>query len=168
MAGLSGPSRPVTLPVPPNNDTPFGMVARGANVYATIAHSNLEALVVNGQIISSAAGPTPFQSGSGFLHAPCWNALHGQFLFSSDSPGRQLYRYLVSNNSIFFDKVVAPRFQGSPTDLDIVDGIMGVIDGGADGVNSNVSVFDIDSEGEPILRFLVRIAAPINGAAIIQ
>ena len=167
-AGLFGPSRPVTLPVPPNNDTPFGMVARGANVYATIAHSNLEALVVNGQIASMAAGPTPFQSGSGFLHAPCWNALSGQFLFSSDSPGKQLYRYLVSNSSIFFDKAVAPKFQGSPTDLDIVDGLMGVIDGGSDGGNSNVSLFDIDSEGEPTLRFSVRIAAPINGAAIIQ
>ena len=39
IAGLSGPNRPVVLPNAPNNDTPFGMAARGANVYVTIAHS---------------------------------------------------------------------------------------------------------------------------------
>ena len=149
MAGLSGPNRPVLLPTAPNNDTPFGMVARGANVYVTIAHSNLETLVVNGQIVSSAAGPTPFKDrAGGFLHAPCWNALSGQFLFSADSPGKQLLRYLVSDNNVFFDKAgrrhavgVADRSGGRRT------GLLGVIDGG-DGAISNASLFDIDSEGE--------------------
>lgn len=104
-AGLSGPNTPILLPNAPNNDTPFGMVARGANVYITIAHSDLETLVVNGQIVSSAAGPTPYKNqAGGFLHAPCWNALSGQFLFSADSPAKQLRRYLVSDSSIFFDK----------------------------------------------------------------
>ena len=45
--------------------------------------------------------------------------------------------------------------------------LLGVIDGG-DGVTSNASLFDIDSEGELTLRFAVKIAGPINGAAIIQ
>jgi hypothetical protein len=168
MAGLSGPNRPVLLPNAPNNDTPFGMVARGANVYVTIAHSDLEALVVNGQILSTAAGPMPFKDQSGgFLHAPCWNALSGQFLFSSDSPGKQLLRYLVSNNSVFFDKPGVAKLAGAPTDLAVDDRLLGVIDGG-DGVTSNASLFDIDSEGELSLRFTVKIAGPINGAAIIN
>jgi hypothetical protein len=168
IAGISGPNRSVQLPNAPNNDTPFGMAARGANVYVTIAHSNLEALVVNGQIMSLAAGPTPFKDGSGnIIHAPCWNALAGQFLFSSDSPGKQLYRYLVSDSNIFFDKSAAAKLAGPPTDLTVEDNLLGVIDGG-DGATSNVSLFDIDSEGELTLRFAVKIAGPINGAAIIQ
>ena len=166
-AGLSGPNRPVLLPTAPNNDTPFGMVARGANVYVTIAHSDLEVLVVNGLIVSTAIGPTPFKDGSGnIIHAPCWNALAGHFLFSSDSPGKQLLRYLVSDSNVFFDKAGTAKLAGAPTDLAIERSLLGVIDGG-DGVTSNASLFDIDSEGELTLRFAVKIAGPINGAAII-
>jgi len=168
MPGLSGTSVPVMLPAAPNNDTPLGMIARGANVYATIAHSDLEVLVQKGQITSMAVGPTPFKDASGNLtHAPCWNALSGQFLFSADSPGKQLLRYLVSDNNIFFDKNGVATLGGSPTDLDIQNNLLGVIDGG-DGVTSNVSLFDIDAEGELTLRFAVKIASKINGAAIIQ
>jgi hypothetical protein len=168
MAGLSGPNRPILLPTAPNNDTPFGMVARGANVYVTIAHSDLEALVVNGQILATATGPTPFKNqAGGFLHAPCWNALSGQFLFAADSPGKQLLRYLVSDSSVFYDKQGVAVLTGAPTDLAVEDSLLGVIDGG-DGVVSNASLFDIDSEGELSLRFAVKIAGPINGAAIIH
>jgi hypothetical protein len=166
--GLSGPNRSVLLPNAPDNDTPFGMAARGANVYATIAHSNLEVLIVNGQIVSMAAGPTPFKDGSGnIIHAPCWNALAGHFLYSSDSPGKQLYRYLVSDANIFFDKAAVARLSGAPTDLSVEGKLLGVIDGG-DGIMSNGSLFEIDSEGELTLSFTVKIAGPINGAAIIQ
>jgi hypothetical protein len=169
MAGLSGPNRPVLLPNAPNNDTPFGMVARGANAYVTIAHSNLEALVVDGKIVATAAGPTPYKNDAGgFLHAPCWNALSGQFLYSSDSPGKQLLRYLVSDNSVFFDKSGVAKLSGSPTDLDIQDNLLGVIDGGSDGANSTASLFDIDSEGELTLSLAFKIPGAITGAAIIQ
>ena len=144
------------------------MIARGANVYVTIAHSDLEALVVNGQIVSMAAGPTPFQDSSGnLLHAPCWNGLSGHFLFSSDSPGKQLLRYLVSDSNIFFDKAGAAQLAGAPTDLAIQSNLLGVIDGG-NGVTSDVSLFDVDSEGELTLSFTLKIPSPINGAAIIQ
>ncbi len=168
MPGISGPNRPVALPAAPNNDTPFGMVARGANVYVTIAHSNLEVLVANGQIVSSAAGPTPFKDGSGNItHAPCWNALSGQFLYSADSPGKQLYRYLVSDTNIFFDKASVAKLNGAPTDLAIQGNLLGVIDGG-DGANySDISLFDLDSEGELTLRFALKVTSAINGAAII-
>jgi hypothetical protein len=168
QAGLSGPNQPILLPTAPNNDTPFGMVARGANAYVTIAHSNLEALVVNGQIRATAAGLTPYINPSGgFFHAPCWNAISGQFLYSSDSPGKQLLRYLVSDNSVFFDKAGAATLAGAPTDLDIQDNLLGVIDGG-DGTTSNASLFEIDPEGELTLRFSVKIPGHINGAAIMQ
>jgi hypothetical protein len=167
MSGISGPGKPVLLPSAPNNNTPFGMVGRGSNLYVTIAHSNLEALVVNGLIVSLAAGPTPFTQGASIIHAPCWNALSGQFLYSSDSPGSQLYRYLVSDTNIYFDKAGVAKLSGQPTDLAVLNSLLGVIDGG-DGVNSNVSLFDIDSEGELTLRFALKIPSPINGAAIVD
>jgi len=165
---ISGPSAPVELPPAPDNNTPFGMVADGANVYATIAHSDLETLIVNGKIVSTAIGPTPFtNSGGSIIHAPCWNALRGHFLFSSDSPGMQLLRYLVSDSNVFLDKVGVATLSGAPTDLDIQDNLLGVIDGG-NGVNSDVTLFDVSYEGELTERFTLKIAGAINGAAIIQ
>ena len=146
----------------------FGLIGQGANIYLTIAHSDLETLVVNGHIVSTAAGPTPYMDQSGNItHAPCWNALFGQFLYSSDSPGKQLLRYLVSDTSVFFDKPAAATLTGPPPDLTVDGSLLGVIDGG-DGHASNASLFDIDSEGELTLRFAVKIASPINGAAIID
>jgi hypothetical protein len=168
MPGLSGPNTPIQLPPAPNNDTPFGMIGRGANVYLTIAHSDLEVLIVNGQIVSTAIGPTPFKDASGnIIHAPCWNALAGHFLYSADSPGSQLLRYLVSDANVFFDKAGVAKLSGAPTDLAVEGRLLGVIDGG-NGTTSNASVFAIDSEGELTLQFAVKIAGPINGAAFIQ
>jgi len=166
--GLSGPNVTVPLPASPNNNTPFGMVARDSNVYLTIAHSDLEALVVNGKIVSMAAGPVPFMDKSGNItHAPCWNTLSGQFLYSADSPGKQILRYLVSDANVFFDKAGIAVLSGAPTDLFAAGSMLAVIDGG-DGTNSNASVFTISNEGELTLRFAVKIPSPINGAAIVQ
>jgi len=66
-----------------------------ATTCTTIAHS-----------VSTATGPTPFTNAQGSItHAPCWNALSGHFLFSSDSPGTQLLRYLVSDSNVFLDNI---------------------------------------------------------------
>jgi hypothetical protein len=166
--GISGPSVPVELPPAPNNNTPFGMVADGANVYATIAHSDLETLIVNGKIVSTAIGPTPFTNQQGaIIHAPCWNALSGHFLFSSDSPGMQLLRYLVSDSNVFLDKIGVATLAGAPTDLTVLHNLLGVIDGG-NGVTSDVTLFDISYEGELTQRFALKITGMINGAAIIE
>jgi hypothetical protein len=166
--GLSGPNVPVTLPPAPNNSVPLGLVGRGANIYATIAHSDLEALVVGGRIVSMASAQTPYANpAGGFFHAPCWNTLSGQFLFSADSPAKQIVRFLVSDAGVYFDKAGVAALLGPPTDLVAAGTLLGVIDGG-DGTNSNVSLFNIDSEGELTLRFSQRISGPITGAAIIQ
>jgi hypothetical protein len=168
MSGLGTTNQAVILPPAPNNNTPLGLIGRGANVYLTIAHSDLEALVVNGQIVSTAVGPTPYLNQAGtIIHAPCWNALSGQFLYASDSPGGQLLRYLVSDTNIFYDKPGVARLSGAPTDLAIDGSLLGVIDGG-NGTVSNASLFTIDSEGELSLLFAVKISGAINGAAIID
>jgi len=166
--GISGPSVPVMLPAAPNNNTPFGMVADGPYVYVTIAHSDLQALLANGQIVTTTVGLTPFTNSQGAItHAPCWNALSGHFLFSSDSPGKQLLRYLVSDQNVFLDKAGVATLTGAPTDLAIKGTLLGVIDGG-NGAFSDVTLFNISSEGELTMSFTMRITASINGAAIIQ
>ena len=45
--------------------------------------------------------------------------------------------------------------------------MLGVIDGG-DGTTSNVTLLDLGAEGDLTVRFTVKIASPINGAAIIR
>lgn len=168
MPGLGNTNTAVALPAAPNNNTPLGLIGRGANIYLTIAHSDLEALVVNGQIVSTALGPTPFTNAAGSItHAPCWNALSGQFLYSADSPGSQLLRYLVSDTNVFYDKPAVATLSGAPTDLAIAGSLLGVIDGGNGGI-AHASLFQIDSEGELTLLFAVKIPGAINGAAIID
>jgi len=167
-SGVSGPTVPVALPAAPNNNTPFALVARGPYVYAAIAHSDLETLIANGKIAAMAEGPAPFMDASGNLtHAPCWNTLSGQFLYSADSPGKQVVRFLVSDSNVFLDKAGAATLSGAPTDLYAYGSLLAVIDGG-DGTTSNASVFTIDPEGELTLSFAVKITGAINGAAIIQ
>jgi hypothetical protein len=165
--GLSGPNVVVPLPPAPNNNTPFGIVARDSNVYLTIAHSDIEALVQNGKIVAMAEGPMPFMVSGNIIHAPCWNTLSGQFLFASDSPGQQILRYLVSDAGIFLDKIGVAALAGAPTDLFADGNLLAVIDGG-NGSVSNASVFEISSEGELTLLFAVKIPSPINGAVIVN
>ena len=168
VTGISGPSVPIELPPSPDNNTPFGMAADDANVYATIAHSDLQVLIVDGKIVSTAIGPTPFTNQQGaIIHAPCWNALSGHFLFSSDSPGKQLLRYLVSDSNVFLDKIGVATLTGAPTDLTVQYDLLGVIDGG-NGVYSDVTLFNVSYEGELTQRFALKITGQINGAAIIE
>ena len=79
----------------------------------------------------------------------------------------QLVRYLVSDQNVLLDKIGVATLTGAPTDLTVQDSLLGVIDGG-NGVNSNVTLFDVGSEGELTQRFALKIAAAINGAAIIR
>ncbi len=67
----------------------LGMIADGPYVYVTIAHSDLQALVVNGQIITTAVGPTPFTNSQvrASPTRPAGMCARRTLSFSSDSPG---------------------------------------------------------------------------------
>ena len=49
-------------------------MTRGGNAYVTIAHSDVVALVKNGQLIALASTGTPGGPGE---HSPCWSAVAG-------------------------------------------------------------------------------------------
>src|SRR5271157_1734077 len=88
--------------IPTNVNAPFGLVTRGNDAYVTIAHANEISLVRNGMVLTV--------TGSGTQSAPCWLALVGHFLFSSNSPSMSVSRYAVYGQKIVQDAAIAASF----------------------------------------------------------
>lgn len=143
--------------IPSNVDAPFGLVTRGDNAYVTIAHADEISLVRDGAVLTT--------TGSGTQHAPCWVALDGPFLFSSNSPSMSISRYAVYGRNIVQDAAVAAKLNGSPTDIAHRAGLVAVIDGS--GSLSHLSIFDVDQDGNLTLKGSATIGGPVNGVAIV-
>ncbi len=97
--------------IPANVNAPFGLVTRGDNVYVTIAHANELSLVRNNAVLTVV--------GSGGQLAPCWLALDGPFLFSSNTASQTISRYAVYGQKIVQDAGVAASVPVAPR-LDIL------------------------------------------------
>ena len=123
--------------IPANVDAPFGLVTRGNNAYVTIAHADEIALVRNGAVLTVTPSVTQ--------HAPCWVALDGPFLYSSNSPSKTVSRYAVYGQKIVQDAAVVAQFTGSPTDIASGQTLLAVVDGSAG--SSRLSIFAIDEDG---------------------
>jgi len=143
--------------IPANVNAPFGLITRGNNAYVTIAHANEISLVRNGAVLTT--------TGSGTQMAPCWLALDGPFLFSSNSPSMTVSRYAVYGQNIVQDAAIAAKLAGSPTDIDYRAGLVAVIDGA--GSVSHLSIFNVDEDGALTLKAAATINAPANGVAVI-
>jgi hypothetical protein len=153
----------VTRNIPANVDTPFGLVTRGADAYVTIAHANEIGLVRNNTVTAV--------TGSGTQASPCWLALDGPFLFSSNSPSHSISRYVVSGQSIVQTKAVAATLNGSPTDIAYANvgngGLAAVVDG--NGAVSHLSIFRVDGSGNLGLQGVATINTPTaNGVAVVR
>jgi hypothetical protein len=143
--------------IPANVNAPFGLVTRDDDAYVTIAHANEISLVRHDQVLTV--------TGSGTQSAPCWLALDGPFLFSSNSPSKSISRYAVYGRSIVQDAAVAATTLGAPTDIAYGSGLVAVIDASA-GV-SRLSIFHADEDGNLALEGVSTINSPANGVAII-
>jgi hypothetical protein len=144
--------------IPANVDTPLGLVTRGDEAYVTIAHADEISLVRNNTVLTTTPSVTQ--------HAPCWLALDGPFLFSSNSPSKSVSRYAVYGQKIVQDAAVAALFNGSPTDIAYKGGVAAVID--SNGTQSHVSVFDVDEDGALTLRGAATLnSSKTNGVAIV-
>jgi len=143
--------------VPSNVDTPFGLVTRGNNAYVTIAHADETSLVRNGAILTT----TP----SGTQHSPCWLALAGPFLYSSNSPSMSISRYAVYGQKIVQDAAVAATLNGAPTDIASGDGLIAVLDGSAG--STHLSTFRVDEDGNLTLKGVATINGAANGVAVL-
>ena len=144
--------------IPANVNAPFGLVTRGNDAYVTIAHANEISLVRNGSVLTV--------TGSGTQSAPCWLALLGPFLFSSNSPSMSISRYAVYGQKIVQDAAVAASLSGDPTEIASGEGLIAVIDG--NGALSHLSIFKVDEDGNLSLRIANIIRAPANGVAIVR
>ena len=144
--------------IPANVDAPFGLVTRNNDAYVTIAHANEISLVRNDRVLTT--------TGSGTQNAPCWLALDGPFLFSSNSPSKSVSRYLVYGRTITQTEAVAASFNGNPTDIAYRSGSVAVIDGA--GAISHLSIFKVDGDGNLFLKGVSTINSAANGVAIID
>jgi hypothetical protein len=144
--------------IPANVNAPFGLVTRDNDAYVTIAHADEISLVRNDAVETV--------TGSGTQHAPCWVALDGPFLFSSNSPSMSISRYLVFGKNIVQQVAVAATLNGSPTDIAQRGGVLSVIDGA--GALSHLSVFNVDGDGNLQLNSVVTINSAANGIAIVR
>lgn len=145
--------------IPANVDAPFGLITRGNNAYITIAHADEISLVRDGKVLTVTASGAQ-------QHAPCWVALAGPFLFSSNSPTKNISRYAVYGQKIVLDAPVAAQLNGSPTDIASAEGLLAVIDGS--GSISHLSIFSIDEDGNLTLLHAVTINNAVNGVAIVR
>jgi hypothetical protein len=143
--------------IPANVNAPFGLVTRDNDAYVTIAHANEISLVRNATVDTV--------TGSGTQHAPCWVALDGPFLFSSNSPSMSISRYLVYGTKIIQQVAVAATLNGAPTDIAHREGLVAVIDGA--GTVSHLSVFSVDGDGILSLNGVATIPSAANGVAIV-
>jgi hypothetical protein len=149
---------PVHLPPPPKNDTPVGLVTRGDNAYVTIAHSDLVGVVKNGQLVNVVSSESQ--------HAPCWLALLGRWLFSSNTPSKSITRYNASDTNLSIAELVAAKTNGEPTDIDADAGIVAVLEA-ANG-SSALTQFQVDNNGNLTLINSVPTSDTANGIAIIK
>lgn len=144
--------------IPANVNTPFGLVTRGNNAYVTIAHANEISLVRDGKVLTV--------TGSGTQLSPCWLALVGPFLFSSNSPSMTVSRYAVYGQKIVQDAAIAAQLNGDPTDIASGAGLVAVIDG--NGPISHLSMFAVDEDGNLSLQGAATINSAANGVAIVR
>ena len=155
---INGSATAVTN-IPSNVNTPFGMVARGNDAYVTIAHANETSLVRNGTVLTV--------TGSGTQMSPCWLALEGPFLFSSNSPSKSISRYAVYGQKIVQDAAVAASLNGTPTDIAYAGGMIAVIDGS--GSVTHLSMFSVDEDGNlTLLQAADTITGAANGVGIVR
>jgi hypothetical protein len=144
--------------IPANVNAPFGLVTRDNEAYVTIAHANEISLVRDDDVLTT--------TGSGTQSAPCWLALDGPFLYSSNSPSQSVSRYVVYGQHIVQDAAVVASFTGDPTDIAHRDGLVAVIDGN-NGV-SQLSIFSVDVDGNLTLNGVSSISSAANGVVIIN
>ena len=158
---IIGAVTPVGLPS--GSDTPFGLVTRGANAYVTIAHSDEVALIRGEQVVAAALTGTPGGSGQ---HSPCWVAIAGPYLFTSNSPSRSVSRLVATGATILLDDPVAAQTVGAPIDIAVVDKRLAVLD--TDAGVTRVTQFTVGDDGALTPVAVSTIQASANGVGIVR
>ncbi len=155
----------VEVAIPAGSDTPFGLVTRGSNGYVTIAHSDEISLIKRGQLVALAATGSNFPNGPG-QQAPCWIALVGPYLFTSNSPSHTISRLVATGSSIILDAPVVAGTTGAPIDIAAQGDLLAVVEDNGGG-QAHVTQFSIDADGALTQTATTAIPSPANGVAIV-
>jgi hypothetical protein len=156
---------PVPVEAPESaNVTPFGFATRGSNAYVTIAGSDAVAVVKSGTVTDVAATGTPGGPGQ---HSPCWAALAGPYLFTTNSPSHSISRLVVGGRLIALDAPVAAQTGGAPIDVAAAGDLLVVVESnGAD--LAHLTEFRMDEDGNLTQTSSTAIGSPANGVAIVE
>ena len=155
---------PVAVPLPEGqSDTPFGLATRGSTAYVTVAGSDVVGVVKNGDPTAFAATGIPGGAGQ---HAPCWIALVGPYLFTTNSPSRSVTRLIAGGANILLDAPVAAQTTGAPIDIDAEGDLLALVESDGGGA-SHLTQFRIDEDGNLTRTVSTPIASAANGIAIV-
>jgi len=143
--------------------SPFGFTTRGANAYVTVAASDLVTVIRNGELAAAVATGTPGGAGQ---HSPCWAAVVGPYLFTSNTPSHTVSRLVATSNNLLLDRAVAAQTTGTPADIAAEGTLLALIEGNGGGT-AHLTQFEITAEGDLVQRATTAIAAPANGIAIV-
>jgi hypothetical protein len=144
------------------SNTPFGLTTRGSNAYVTFAGSDTIGVVKNDRQTAFAAVGIPGGAGQ---HAPCWIAVVGPYLFTTNSPSHSVSRLIAGGANILLDDPVAAQTTGAPIDVAAEGDLLALVETG-DGA-SLLTQFRIDEDGNLTRTVSTPIASVANGIAII-
>lgn len=155
---------PVAVAIPAEvRNTPFGFAIRGSNAYITFAGSDQVGVVKNGALTAAAATGAPGGTGQ---HSPCWAALVGPYLFTTNSPSHSISRLVAGGRNLALDAPVAAQTGGAPIDIATDGDLVAVLESNGGGV-SHLTQFRADGDGTLAQTVSTPIASPSNGVAIV-
>ena len=156
---------PASVALPADaNDRPFGFATRGSNAYVTVANSDAVVVVKAGMVTDIAATGTPGGAGQ---HSPCWAALIGPFLYTTNSPSHSISRLAAGGRHVALDAPVAAQTGGAPIDVAADHDLLAVIESDGGGA-SHLTQFRIDEDGNLTQTISTAIASAANGVAIVS
>lgn len=161
---VAGPATAVEIPA--TSQRPFGLVTRGSQGYVTLAVSDEVSLIQGGRFIALAATGSGTPDGPG-QHAPCWIALVGPYLFTSNSPSHSISRLVATGHSVILDEPVAASTLGAPIDIAAAGNRLAVVESNGGGL-SHLTQFQIGEDGSLVQTATTAIASPANGVAILR
>jgi hypothetical protein len=144
------------------SNTPFGLTTRGSNAYVTFAGSDTVGVVKNDRQTAFAATGIPGGAGQ---HAPCWIAVVGPYLFTTNSPSHSVSRLIAGGANILLDDPVAAQTTGAPIDVAAEGDLLALVETG--GGASLLTQFRIDEDGNLTRTVSTPIASVANGIAIV-
>jgi hypothetical protein len=144
------------------NNTPFGLTTRGSNAYVTFAGSDVVGVLKNDRQTAFAAVGIPGGAGQ---HAPCWIAVVGPYLFTTNSPSHSVSRLIAGGANILLDDPVAAQTTGAPIDVAANGDLLALVEAGDNA--SLLTQFRIDEAGNLTRIVSTPIASVANGIAIL-